>query len=107
MYFDIEKLIKYMEAEKTQIIDICKYFIDLIFVDGEIFTLNLEKFEEKNEDEFNIDEESYFENEEINLTQKLRKLNFNENEVDNNTIFEDEETLKEYAKINYEKKFRR
>ena len=41
-----------MEAEKTEIIDICKYFIDLIFVDGEIFTLNREKFEEKNEDEF-------------------------------------------------------
>ena len=106
-YLDVEKLIKYMEAEKTGIIDICKYFIDLIFVDGDIFTLNLEKSDEKNKDGLDIDEESYFENEEINLTQKLKKLNFNENDADNNTIFEDEETLKEYAKINYEKKFRR
>ena len=45
---------------------------------------------------FEDDEESYFENKEINLTQKLKKLNFNENDADNNTIFEDEETLKEY-----------
>ena len=105
-FFDIEKLNKYILKENKEIVDICKNFLDIIFTDGDLFICNLEENEENNNIWININEENHFEKEEFNLTEKLNKLNIENENLDNfhEDIFEEEETLNEYENINYVKK---
>ena len=103
---DKEKLNKYILKENKEIVDICKNFLDIIFTDGDLFICNLEENEENNNISINNNEENLFEKEEFNLTEKLNKLNIENENLDNfhEDIFEEEETLNEYENINYVKK---
>ena len=106
--FDINSLIDKFNNENSQIYDITKNFIDLVFTDGDSYFSKVKDDDENN----NLDdtkenlEIDNFEKEENNLIDKLDKLNFleNENEEEIDEKFEEKETLIEFEKLNYVEK---
>ena len=104
---DIDKLIENLNEEKTEVYDICKKFIDLVFTDGDIFFNYLYDKEDVNNKESDSDEDNdkmdNFEIEKNNLTDKLNNLNLEDdiNDINENDTYEERETLIEYDKLNY------
>ena len=103
-----KKLIDKFNNENSQIYDITKNFIDLVFTDGDSYFSKVKDDDENNnlddtKENWEIDN---FEKEENNLIDKLDKLNFleNENEEEIDEKFEEKETLIEFEKLNYVEK---
>ena len=103
--FDIDSLKSNINEEENDVYNICKNFIDIIFTDGERYVgdENSNKdniIKEENNEDYEDDD---FEKEKEDLGNKLSGINLNDNleEVGNSDLYEDNETLKEYDKMNY------
>ena len=99
---DINNLIENIENEVKRIVEISKNFIDILFIDGDEYLNNLnndnQNLEENLLNESNVEIDNYWK-EDNNLINKLNNLNVNDDEIENNDIFEEKETLNEYDSI--------
>lgn len=102
--FEIDNLLENLEVEKNNIYEICKQFLELIFIDGEVYLKEIEKENEDQEDneENDINDESKIEvyddcflTEKDDLIKKLNNLELNNIEEKNqeNMLFEEEEEI--------------
>ena len=99
---DINNLIENIENEVKRIVEISKNFIYILFMDGDEYLNNLnndnQNLEENLLNESNVEIDNYWK-EDNNLINKLNNLNVNDDEIENNDIFEEKETLNEYDSI--------
>ena len=120
--FDIITLLENIVEEKSTIYEICKKFLDMIFIDGDTYLTHLETEIEDPEnnssnDIINVEKDNYEEDpflkEKENLIEKLNKLDINNDDIidQGDMIFEDEETINKddnYIKMpNGKKKIKR
>ena len=100
--FDIEILITKLSDEKNELVNICQTFLDLMFTDGEKFFIDAENLGDNQSEDNESAENDNFEKEKENLIMKLNCLNIEDEEYSQDKeIFEEEETIKEYDKINF------